>query len=84
MVAYKTTDRGRLVPPPKISWRRLARSVRGRVEAARKRAGQERPGMDWDSLLGAAGVRLDQLGPSYPKAGIARGEEQREGGADRQ
>ena len=63
---------------------RVTRGVRGRVEAAREKAEQKCPGMDWDSLLGAAGVRLDQLGPSYPKAGIARGEEQREGGADRQ
>lgn len=63
---------------------RVARSVCGRVEAARKRAGQERPGMDWDSLLGAAGVRLDQLGPVGPKACIARGEGRRKGGADRQ
>ena len=63
---------------------RIACSVRGRVEAARKRARKKCPGMDWDSLLGAAGVRLDQLGPGGPKAGIARGEGWREGGADRQ
>lgn len=63
---------------------RVARGVRGRVEAARKRAWKKCPGMDWDSLLGAAGVRLDQLGLGGPRTGIACGEGQRERGADRQ
>ena len=46
------------------------RNVRARLEAAQKRAEKEFPGMPWDSLLGAAGVRLRQLGPSVLPAGL--------------
>ncbi len=48
------------------------RNVRARLEAAQKRAKREFPGMPWDSLLGAVGVRLRQLGPGALPAGLLR------------
>ena len=41
-----------------------------RLEAAQKRAEREFPDMPWGSLLGAAGVRLRQLGPGVLPAGL--------------
>ena len=63
---------------------RADRNIRARLAAAQKRAEREFPGMRWDLLLGAAGVRLGRLGPGAPSAGIFRCKDRWKGGADRQ
>ena len=62
----------------------IAQNLRSKLDSVRKEAEQKCPDMQWGSLLGAAGVRLDQLGPSDPGAYAARGDGPREGGAERQ
>ena len=61
----------------------IVQNVRSKIDIVREEAEQKCPGMEWNSLLGAAGVRLDQLGPSDPCVGAARGDGQCEGGAER-
>lgn len=61
---------------------RVVQDARSRLDDARKKAKQKFPCLPWDSLLGAAGVRLGQLGPDDPSAGAARGGGQCKGGED--
>lgn len=67
-----------------VDLNRVACNVRGRLEVARRRAGRELPGVRWDLLLGAAGVRLDQLGEGGPRTDAVRVGGPCEGGAIRQ
>ena len=62
---------------------RAIQNTRARLEAARKRAEREFPDMQWSSPLGAAGVRMNQLGPAGPGACTARVDGPCEGGAER-
>lgn len=61
----------------------IIQNVRSKIDTVREEAEQKCPGMEWDSLFGAAGVSLDQLGPSDPRVGAARGDGPCEGGAER-
>ena len=58
----------------------IAQNLSSKLDSVRKEAEQKCPDMQWVSLLGAAGVRLDQLGPSDPDAYTARRDGPREGG----
>lgn len=63
---------------------RAHQSLRASLDGVLKNAKQKCPDVEWDSLLGAAGVRLDRLGPADPGAGADRGGGRRKGGEDRQ
>ena len=62
----------------------IARSIRSKLDSVREEAEWKFPDVQWGSLLGAAGVRLDQVGPGGPGACTARVDGPREGGAERQ
>ena len=62
----------------------IAQNVRSKLDSVREEAERKFPDMQWGSLLGAAGARLDQLGLGGPGACTARGDGPCEGGAERQ
>lgn len=67
----------------RVDFGQIIQNVRSKIDTVREEAEQKCPGMQWDSLLGAVGVRLDQLGPSDPRVGAVRGNGPCEGGAER-
>ena len=62
----------------------IAQNIRSKLDSVREEAERKFPNVQWGSLLGAAGARLDQVGPGSPGACTARRDGSREGGAERQ
>ena len=61
----------------------IVQNLRSKLDSVREEAEQKCPNMQWGSLLGAAGVHLDQLGPGGPDPGAAGGDKPCDGGAER-
>ena len=59
-------------------------NVRARLERVRRKAAAMHPDIPWDSMLGAAGVRLEKLGGDNPYACPERMSCQPKGGTDAQ
>ena len=61
---------------------RVILNVRARIESVRKRAMADHPDLDWDSIIGAARVRLEKLGGDDLCAHFACGPGRPEGGEE--
>lgn len=62
---------------------RAMQNARARLEAARNNAEKKFPNLEWDLLLGAVGVRLEQLGRDASRADARLEDRLRKRGADR-